>query len=160
MGLTLIDYSMDTYVPTGNSEQDEYQRQILEKELMRIKRNAERREARERLKAKNGIASPAARSPGASELDGPSSNQTAAADNTPQKGKGRSKDGTQRKCANCGLVGHIKTNRKSVTTFTCPLCVTKQNIEEDTSSHGRRRDSKRAGGANGGAAGQYSAFVL
>lgn len=152
---------MEAYVPTGNSEMDEHKKQLLEKELMRIKRNAERREARERLKAKNGIASPAAAaSPGPSEVDGSSSNPTAATDNTPQKGKGRSKDGTQRKCANCGLVGHIKTNRKSVTTFTCPLCVTKQNIEDDTSPTGRQRGSKRAGGANAGAAGEYSAFVL
>lgn len=150
---------MDTYVPTGNSEQDTFKKQFLEKELMRIKRNAERREARERLKAKNGMASPAAAgSPGPSEVEGPSSNPTTNADSTPQKGKGRSKDGTQRKCANCGLVGHIKTNRKSVTSFTCTLCVTKQNIEVDASSSGRKRGSKRVGGA--GAGGVYSAFVL
>lgn len=156
---------MDTYVPTGNSEQDTHKKQLLEKELMRIKRNAERREARERLKAKhgngNGVQSPAAAgSPGPSEVDGPSSNPAAATDSTPQKGKGRSKDGTQRKCANCGLVGHIKTNRKSVTTFTCSLCVTKQNFEVDTSSHGRKRGSKLVGDANGDATGVYSAFFL
>lgn len=154
---------MGEYVPTGNSEQDMLKKQHLEKELIRIKRNAERREARERLKAKHGgMASPAAAgSPGASENDGPSSNPTANADSTPQKGKGRSKDGTQRKCANCGLVGHIKTNRKSVTTFTCPLCVTKQNVGvATTSSPGRKRGYKRAGDPSGAAAGEYSAFVL
>lgn len=129
--MKLIRCSMDTYKPTGNSEQDAARKQALEKELMRIKRNAERREARERLKAKGNASPAAAGSPGPSEVDGPSSNPNATADNTPQKGKGRSKDGTQRKCANCGLVGHIKTNRKSVTTFTCRRCVTKQNIEDD-----------------------------
>lgn len=148
---------MDTFAPTGNSEQDNHKKQALEKELQRIKRNAERREARERLKAKgngNGnVASPAAGSPGPSDVDGP--NPTAGTDNTPQKtGKGRSKDGTQRKCANCGLVGHIKTNRKSVTTFTC-VCVTKQEFMIETSSHGRR-----LGDADGGAAGMVSTFFL
>lgn len=60
--------------------------------------------------------SPAAASPG----PGPGSpNVSEAATPAPaptssKPGKGRSKDGTARKCANCGQVGHIKTNRKSV----------------------------------------------
>lgn len=60
--------------------------------------------------------SPAAASPAA----GPGSpNISEAATPAPaptssKPGKGRSKDGTARKCANCGQVGHIKTNRKSV----------------------------------------------
>ena len=29
---------------------------------------------------------------------------------------------TQRKCANCGQVGHIKTNKKSVRNSKCPFC--------------------------------------
>ena len=60
--------------------------------------------------------SPAAASPGpgpgspaVSEVATP-----APAPTSSKPGKGRSKDGTARKCANCGQVGHIKTNRKSV----------------------------------------------
>ena len=60
--------------------------------------------------------SPAAASPAA----GPGSPNVleaatpAPAPTSSKPGKGRSKDGTARKCANCGQVGHIKTNRKSV----------------------------------------------
>ncbi|KAK3722211.1 hypothetical protein LTR37_002644 [Vermiconidia calcicola] len=91
--------------PTGDAEMDALKRQQLEKELARISRNAERRVAREKQKGKHA-ASPAAGSPGPSDPDG----------TTPQKGRGRNKDGTARKCANCGQVGHIKTNRKL-----CPM---------------------------------------
>ena len=38
---------------------------------------------------------------------------------TPAAGK---QQGTQRKCANCGMVGHIKTNKKSVTEAKCKNC--------------------------------------
>lgn len=101
--------------PTGDSALDELKRQELQKELARIERNADRRVAREKAKGRH-FGSPAAGSPGQSDADGNSNT-----DGTPQKGRGRNKDGTQRKCANCGQVGHIKTNRKSVT-FTCIFC--------------------------------------
>jgi hypothetical protein len=64
---------------------------------------------------------------------------------TPAKGtgKGRSKDGTARKCANCGQVGHIKTNRKSVQCFFCPSI-----IYLDTPSRKRRPSSSPSNHCN------------
>lgn len=104
--------------PTGDKEMDDLRRAELEKELARISRNAERRVAREKAKGKP-ITSPAG---GAGSPGGPSDADGAATDGTPQKGNKRGKqDGTMRKCANCGQVGHIKTNRKSVT-FHCIFC--------------------------------------
>ena len=110
-------YSVLDMNPTGDPELDALKRQQLEKELARISRNADRRVAREKAKGRHPPGSPAARSPGPSEAEGGNSN----ADGTPQKGRGRNKDGTARKCANCGQVGHIKTNRKLVT-FLCLIC--------------------------------------
>lgn len=60
----------------------------LEAELSRLNRNKERRFAREKQK---GIARAAA-----------------------EGEEGAKIIGTQRKCANCGQVGHIKTNKKYV----------------------------------------------
>jgi transcription initiation factor TFIID subunit 1 len=102
--------------PTGDAEFDALKRQELERELARLSRNQERRVAREKQKGITNPGSPsAAASPGQSDTgDG----------TTPQKGgtgRGRNKDGTARKCANCGQVGHIKTNRKSVS-FNCVFC--------------------------------------
>ncbi|KAJ6171328.1 hypothetical protein N7470_000395 [Penicillium chermesinum] len=74
--------------PTGNPELDARNRKLLEAELQRLNRNKERRFAREKQK---GIVRTG---------EGP--------DGKPA--------GTQRKCANCGQVGHIKTNKKL-----CPL---------------------------------------
>lgn len=106
--------------PTGDPELDELKRNKLQKELARISRNADRRLAREKAKGKGtgGAGSPAA---GAAASPDPDANSNA--DSTPQKGagRGRNKDGTARKCANCGQVGHIKTNRKSVN-FDCLFC--------------------------------------
>ncbi|KAG5302670.1 transcription factor TFIID complex subunit Taf111 [Histoplasma capsulatum G186AR] len=83
--------------PTGDPETDARRMKQLHLELQRLQRNKERRHARERQK---GITSDVA-SPG-----GANSPTTAV----PKGG------GTQRKCANCGQVGHIKTNKKL-----CPL---------------------------------------
>jgi transcription initiation factor TFIID subunit 1 len=65
----------------------------LEQELSRLNRNKERRFAREKQKGvlRNSADSPADGAPGSSKAGG-----------------------TQRKCANCGQVGHIKTNKKCV----------------------------------------------
>ncbi|KXS96203.1 hypothetical protein AC578_2829 [Pseudocercospora eumusae] len=157
--------SFTSFVPTGDKDKDNFARQELEKELARIQRNADRREARDKLKAKNNAAgSPAAAaSPGRSDVDGPASTINGGTDITPQKGKGRNKDGTARKCANCGQVGHIKTNRKSVT-FSCPFCNMKEVIRGD-SSHGSKKGGMRSDGVNGGessraVASSYSKFQL
>ncbi|KAJ6073140.1 hypothetical protein N7467_011225 [Penicillium canescens] len=78
---------LESIQPTGDPEVDARNRKLIEAELGRLNRNKERRFAREKQK---GI-------PRAGDPDGKPT-------------------GTQRKCANCGQVGHIKTNKKL-----CPL---------------------------------------
>ena len=80
---------LESLQPTGDPEVDARNRKLLEAELSRLNRNKERRFAREKQK---GIA---------------------RSGDSPADGK---PTGTQRKCANCGQVGHIKTNKKL-----CPL---------------------------------------
>ncbi|GLI76116.1 hypothetical protein PoHVEF18_004386 [Penicillium ochrochloron] len=80
---------LESLQPTGDPEVDARNRKLIEAELSRLNRNKERRFAREKQK---GIS---------------------RAGESPADGKPA---GTQRKCANCGQVGHIKTNKKL-----CPL---------------------------------------
>ncbi|KAH0259520.1 hypothetical protein KCU91_g15158, partial [Aureobasidium melanogenum] len=91
-------------------------RYSMQAEIERLERNMGRRQARERAKGIGSAASPsAAASPGGDGADG----ADAATPAPTGKGKGRSKkntEGTARKCANCGQVGHIKTNKKL-----CPM---------------------------------------
>ncbi|GFF22686.1 putative transcription initiation factor TFIID 111 kDa subunit [Aspergillus udagawae] len=83
---------LESLQPTGDPEIDARNKKLLENELSRLNRNKERRFAREKQKgAFKG-----------STGDSPADGAKAA--------------GTQRKCANCGQVGHIKTNKKL-----CPL---------------------------------------
>ncbi|KAH7138190.1 hypothetical protein B0J11DRAFT_424393 [Dendryphion nanum] len=83
--------TIDKIQPTGNAEFDAQQKLKLQAELARLKRNVERREGREKAKGLHPMA--------------------------PGGGAGSGKGGaTPRKCANCGEVGHIKTNKKL-----CPL---------------------------------------
>jgi transcription initiation factor TFIID subunit 1 len=84
-------------IKSSDVENNPLVRKQLEAELGRLERNKDRRLTREKQKAG------AAGSP-----DGPASPGGSA---TPSK-----PTGTQRKCANCGQVGHIKTNKKL-----CPL---------------------------------------
>lgn len=82
----LMEMRLDDIKPTGDAEYDKAQQAKLKAELARLQRNIERREGREKAK---GI-----------------HNQKA-------DGGGPGKGGaTPRKCANCGEVGHIKTNKK------------------------------------------------
>lgn len=83
---------LESLQPTGDPEIDARNKKLLENELSRLNRNKERRFARE--KQKGALKS--------STGDSPADGVKAA--------------GTQRKCANCGQVGHIKTNKKL-----CPL---------------------------------------
>ncbi|KEQ95735.1 hypothetical protein AUEXF2481DRAFT_39592 [Aureobasidium subglaciale EXF-2481] len=101
---------------TGDQDFDALQKQLMQAEIERLERNMGRRQARERAKGIGSAASPsAAASPGGDGADG----GEAATPAPTGKGKGRSKkntEGTARKCANCGQVGHIKTNKKL-----CPM---------------------------------------
>ncbi|KAF2258567.1 hypothetical protein CC78DRAFT_537666 [Lojkania enalia] len=98
----LMNMKIDEIKPTGNAEFDAQQQQKLRAELARLTRNVERREGREKAK---GIH---ASIPGTPAANG--------------KGTGA----TPRKCANCGEVGHIKTNKKL-----CPL-LNGQKKQSDT----------------------------
>ncbi|OJJ45376.1 hypothetical protein ASPZODRAFT_134022 [Penicilliopsis zonata CBS 506.65] len=95
--LEALHTKLESLQPTGDPEIDARNKKLLEAELSRLNRNKERRFARE--KQKGVTKAPGAESP----AEGGSG--------TPGKS-----GGTQRKCANCGQVGHIKTNKKL-----CPL---------------------------------------
>jgi hypothetical protein len=89
----LMNMKFDDIKPSGDSELDKQQVAKLKGELARLQRNIERREGREKAK---GITHKQADS------------------GTPLgTGKGGA---TPRKCANCGEVGHIKTNKKCAKT--------------------------------------------
>ncbi|KAL8707478.1 MAG: hypothetical protein Q9220_007510 [cf. Caloplaca sp. 1 TL-2023] len=89
--------------PTGDAGHDRLVSQALADEVARLERNKDRRLARDKQKGlRNGEA---ADSPGSPSSAGP-----------PIKSAG-----TQRKCANCGQVGHIKTNKKLAFPLLCPM---------------------------------------
>ncbi|KAF4555380.1 Transcription initiation factor TFIid 111 kDa subunit-like protein [Elsinoe fawcettii] len=100
-------------VMTGDKEYDAIQLKAAEEELARLHRNVDRRHARERAK---GIAhSPSASQAGDDDIADGSTPHTAGS-GTGKRG-GRKKvnpEGTGRRCANCGQIGHIKTNKKYV----------------------------------------------
>ncbi|KAK0905988.1 hypothetical protein LTR02_006220 [Friedmanniomyces endolithicus] len=99
---------------------------------------------------------------GASDQGSPAASSVAfngggagSASGTPVKGgRGggggrRSKDGTARKCAECGQVGHIKTNRKSVLPpFLCSVCGSREEEEEEEEELAGKRAGD--GGGDGG----------
>ncbi|KAF1365110.1 hypothetical protein EJ07DRAFT_171014 [Lizonia empirigonia] len=94
----LMNMRLDDIKPTGDPEYDRQQTLKLMAELKRLERNMERRQGREKAKG-----------------------QSAGGDGGPGKG-----GATPRKCANCGEVGHIKTNKKL-----CPL-LNGQKKQSDT----------------------------
>ncbi|CEI41105.1 hypothetical protein FVEN_g1379 [Fusarium venenatum] len=79
--------------PTGNADHDRLAGIRIKKELERLEKNKARRQAREQQKELHQKAS-------TGDAGSPSVN----GDKVPT--------GTTRKCANCGQVGHIKTNKK------------------------------------------------
>ncbi|PVI07032.1 hypothetical protein DM02DRAFT_609405 [Periconia macrospinosa] len=91
----LMNLSIDDIKPTGDPELDRQQMAKLKQEMARLMRNMERREGREKAK---GV------------------HRTQTGDNA-GPGKGGA---TPRKCANCGEVGHIKTNKKTLPTSQRP----------------------------------------
>ncbi|KAI5291923.1 hypothetical protein KEM52_000029 [Ascosphaera acerosa] len=93
--------------PTGDPEIDARRMRHIQEELQRLQRNRERRHAREKQRGIGG---------GSMDLGSPGSASSvfgalAAAGISTPKGAG-----TTRKCANCGMTGHIKTNKKL-----CPM---------------------------------------
>lgn len=75
-------------------------------ELARLERNRERRFAREKAK---GITTASPSDAGGAGSPGSPSGSTVL--------PAKQQPGTQRKCANCGQVGHIKTNKKCAPGF-------------------------------------------
>ncbi|QUC16885.1 uncharacterized protein UV8b_01126 [Ustilaginoidea virens] len=97
--------------PTGNADHDRLAGIRIKKELERLEKNKARRQAREQQKELHQKASSGdAGSPG-------------AMDKIPT--------GTTRKCANCGQVGHIKTNKKL-----CPLLNGTMKTDKGALEHG------------------------
>lgn len=100
----LMNMSFDDIKPTGDSDYDKEQFRKLQQEFARLSRNIERREGREKAK---GV------------------HRSQTGDGGAPIGKTGS---TPRKCANCGEVGHIKTNKKygaksiSFTPYYCTAC--------------------------------------
>ncbi|TIA12418.1 hypothetical protein D6C81_07570 [Aureobasidium pullulans] len=140
-------YNIMNAKATGDEEYDALQKQLycilcisfiatanplcsMQAEIERLERNMGRRQARERAKGIGSAASPStAASPGADGADGATPAPTG-------KGKGRSKkntEGTARKCANCGQVGHIKTNKKSASDFFCSDSCKKESAKKKSS---------------------------
>ncbi|KAL8728147.1 MAG: hypothetical protein Q9166_005597 [cf. Caloplaca sp. 2 TL-2023] len=91
----LANINLNEVKPTGDAETDRVKQQLLDDELARLERNKDRRLARDKQKGARD----------ADTVDSPGSPPSAA--RPPTKSAG-----TQRKCANCGQVGHIKTNKK------------------------------------------------
>ncbi|KAF2707367.1 hypothetical protein K504DRAFT_458803 [Pleomassaria siparia CBS 279.74] len=89
---------LDDIKPSGNPEFDAQQQIKLRAELARLTRNVERREGREKAKGLHSVVSSVPGTPAAGASTGVKNTST------------------PRKCANCGEVGHIKTNKKM-----CPL---------------------------------------
>ncbi|KAL1956512.1 hypothetical protein VTO42DRAFT_7075 [Malbranchea cinnamomea] len=100
----LSQISTDNIQPTGDPEADARRVKFLQKELNRLQRNKDRRHAREKQKGLLGEGG---------EMSPNNASSPAATPGATGKAAGT---GTQRKCANCGQVGHIKTNKKL-----CPL---------------------------------------
>ncbi|KAF2226643.1 hypothetical protein BDZ85DRAFT_52611 [Elsinoe ampelina] len=109
---------------TGDTEYDAIQLKAAQEEVARIQRNMERRQARER--AKGIVHSPSASQAG--EDDAPDSGTPHGAGPGTGKRGGRKKvnpEGTGRRCANCGQIGHIKTNKKYVASQ-----ISQDNVED------------------------------
>jgi transcription initiation factor TFIID subunit 1 len=93
----------------------------VRKEIARLERNKERRLAREKQKGLHRANVDGAAD--SSVAGSPAPGGTPAQDNTPK--------GTARKCANCGQVGHIKTNKKL-----CPMLNGTMKPEDVGEAHG------------------------
>lgn len=145
-------------VPTGDAELDALAKEKIRAELARLERNQDRRLAREKLKARTALAQSSAASPSADAANSPAPSDIEGADPSPEKpgkagpGKGRTKDGTARKCANCGQVGHIKTNRKLVKSkFLCRCEKPDFGLASEEPAAAAGQQKKPAGGRRRGA---------
>ncbi|KXJ91561.1 hypothetical protein Micbo1qcDRAFT_234038 [Microdochium bolleyi] len=115
------DRDVYSLLPTGDADENREKQRLVEKELSRLLKNQDRRQMRELQgkgkgkKKKNATITDS--NPDASPAD-PASIEKAAA-------------GTTRKCANCGQVGHIKTNKSK-----CPLLNGTATPKDNAADHG------------------------
>ncbi|MCJ1473355.1 hypothetical protein MMC13_002006 [Lambiella insularis] len=100
--------------PTGDLEKDKRAKKGLEKELARLEKNKDRRIARNKQKG----------DPADGDAGSPNSPASPGGAAAPRG------TGTQRKCANCGQVGHIKTNKKSYCPFSPSIIMLFGSTEE------------------------------
>jgi transcription initiation factor TFIID subunit 1 len=98
--------------PTGDPEKDARCVKMVQNELQRLQRNKDRRHAREKQKS---LMAEREGSPSNAGSPAPASSSGAGA------GTGGKGTGTLRKCANCGQVGHIKTNKKYALPHSLPF---------------------------------------
>lgn len=99
----LMAQSTDDILPTNDEEKNKRHRAILEQKLAKMQRNKDRRLFRRLQKA--GIEPPKKVAA-----------MAAAGDKAPKSNKGVGKGkSTTRKCATCGAIGHIRTNKS------CPM---------------------------------------
>ncbi|RYO82298.1 hypothetical protein DL766_000675 [Monosporascus sp. MC13-8B] len=112
----LEEKSRDVYSlqPSTDADDNREKQKLVERELSRLLKNQDRRQIREKQgkgKKKNANANPDA-SPDPSSAD-------------------KASAGTTRKCANCGQVGHIKTNKSK-----CPLLNGTITANNNVADHG------------------------
>lgn len=103
--------NIDNFKPTGDKAQDEKMMKILQDEYDRLQRNKLRRVIREKQKGMHGGLD-------TSNPDGPGGEGSVS-------GVARATS-TQRKCAACGGIGHIRTNKKL-----CPLLNGTGKVDND-----------------------------
>ncbi|KAI1271803.1 hypothetical protein F5Y07DRAFT_381918 [Xylaria sp. FL0933] len=102
----LTEKERDVYsiIPTADADDNRDKVKLVEKELSRLLKNQDRRQVREKQ--------------GKGKKKSANTNGNANANNaaSPDASGDKASGGTTRKCANCGQVGHIKTNKSK-----CPL---------------------------------------
>ncbi|KAI0141561.1 hypothetical protein GGR57DRAFT_487455 [Xylariaceae sp. FL1272] len=116
--LTEKDRDVYTFQPSMDADENRDKVKLVEKELARLLKNQDRRQVREKQGKGKKKKPEAAANPAAS----------------PDPSGDKASVGTTRKCANCGQVGHIKTNKSK-----CPLLngtITASNTAADHGGFG------------------------
>ncbi|KAI1809830.1 hypothetical protein GGS20DRAFT_570263 [Poronia punctata] len=115
----LTEKERDVYsiIPSADADANRDKAKLVEKELARLLKNQDRRQVREKQ--------------GKSKKKGGPVNGNATAAASPDPSGDKASGGTTRKCANCGQVGHIKTNKSK-----CPLLNGTSAAANEAADHG------------------------
>ncbi|TGJ86656.1 hypothetical protein E0Z10_g2088 [Xylaria hypoxylon] len=100
--LTEKDRDVYSIIPTADADDNRDKVKLVEKELSRLLKNQDRRQVRE----KQG------KSKKKTTITNVNANANANTAASPDPSGDKTSGGTTRKCANCGQVGHIKTNKR------------------------------------------------